>query len=173
MASDVIKKLQAIIDAQGDLPVAAVGTHGFVSYVHCDIEPNYWDGGYYAPREDTKGYAASDFVHSRDQGLEFPGLVIKLKAYGPDEGDDLVDGRPLREIITEDFIWLDEHEAAIRNRFDGELPKYRLEKTLDVALGCYPYVAYLESGLEAKGTGSMDSAKKALAQKFKEQKQNG
>lgn len=169
MASEVIRQLQSIIDAHGDHPVSAVGDMGWTSSVYCMAEPYYYDGGYCAPDEADR----FNFIRSKDntgaKAKGFPEHHIKIGATGPSEHDDKIDSRPLREISPEDWNWYDKKELKERNMFDGELVKYRASKQRDGKLDCFPFIAYLESGLESVGDaeGHMDDARTSLFRKYK------
>ncbi len=168
--SDLITELEKIKESHGDVAVATCGDEGWAATVYPDLQPYYYDGGFYVQETGPGPNGQKNFVSSRKIDLKDPEnkpltFVVKLKGVYF-EDDTNFNGRPIREINPGDFTWLDDMEQEIRMKFGGELPKYRWLKYFNQEMQCYPAEAFLESGLSALGK-NIKEAQEALAEKYK------
>jgi len=165
---ELIKELQEISDrGLGDHPVCVNG----VSPVHVSGRGYYYDGGYIV-RDATKGNF--DFVRSRmtnkkgrTTGMhpDVKDTCFDIDICDPTWDDEAtIDGRTVRDMNPETWAFLDENEQEEMALFGG-IVKYKLSKTKDENLNCYPYIAYLDSGESAVGS-NMHNAKQNLAKIF-------
>jgi len=101
MLSDLIRQLQAILDRDGDMPVAAPGSEYRTAAVYAYVEPSYYDGGYIMPAERT-GEHCRAWTHST-VAKSHP-RYVRLRTGEPEpwyEGDpagdwDTIDGVPVK-----------------------------------------------------------------------------
>jgi len=63
----------------------------------------------------------------------------------------VVTGGSVRDVQPYKWQFLDEIEQEERNIFKGQLVKYNVLEEFDEELGCYPIIAYLDSGEQARG----------------------
>ena len=172
--SDFIAELQSIHAQFGDIPVCIGTEYGFSAYTYPEVQPYFYDGGYKI-QDGIGSNGKPNFISSRKIDLKDPAnkdlnSCIKLKGYYM-EDDDNFENRPLRQVIPEEFIWLDEIEQKDRLLFGGELPQYRSTTQLDPQGRGYLTEAFLSSGMSYRGI-NMNEAKKGLAEKFKVQDPN-
>ncbi len=164
---DLIKELQDISKrGYGDYPVCVNGT----SPIHVSSRPYYYDGGYIVRDINGDNY---NFLRSRMRDESGKGLGmrpgVKETCFDLDICDATayekatIDGREVREMDVETWSFLDQKEQEEMAIFGG-LVRYKLSPTVDEAMGCHPFTAYLDSGLSAIGH-NMNEAKENLKKK--------
>ena len=162
----VAQMIEELEKYDGDLPVAIDGVSDWI----VDKIPFYYDGGFLAPSEESHNNYLSSKVGSptgTKKGEGFPNTFLRITSGDPNMSkNNKINGRSIREIDPDGWDFLEIEEMKERNIFDGEIVRYIGSKTKDEKLGCYPMKAYLDSGMEAIGTGNMSSARETLTDKF-------
>ncbi len=165
--SDLIKELEEIQKSHGDIPVCTSGDYGWTASVYSDVQPYYYDGGYYV--QDGMGQNGEpNFISSRRMDLNDSknkdlSYVVKLKSFYLDY-DTNINGKTIRDINPGEFVFLDEIEQKTLKDFAGEMPEFKNTKHKN-ANGYYMIEAFLKNGLSAYGI-SRKEAQEALAKKF-------
>lgn len=146
---------------------------GGCAEVYVDSRPWYYDGGYIA--KDAKN--PNNFRRSKDysggsarMGDGFYIHCVDLLPQNPEE-DHSLDGRKIREIDSDSWSFLEKIESEERTIFDNQIVQYKGTGEFSKEFGCYPVIAYLESG-ESAIAGCMSDAKKELIKIWRQNETN-